>query len=174
MTGGNEHKLKHRRLPLNIREHFVTMSVTEHWHRFLREVVEPLSLDICVPIQCRGGFDTIPRARVRCKRSQMPCSLVNFISVNRESEAGRGRQQGEETRKNERSKVEKTPVGKEKKCRGGEQVTAITDSMMSSDVRSAQSLCRRGGPGEGRVQQRGGEEESKRKRELRGACAALL
>jgi len=33
---------------------------------------------------------------------------------------------------------------------------------MSSDVRSAQSLCRRGGPGEGGAQQRGGEEESKR------------
>jgi len=36
------------------------------------------------------------------------------------------------------------------------------DSTMSSDVRSAQSLCRRGGPGVGGAQQRGGEEESKR------------
>jgi len=49
----------------------------------------------------------------------MPCNLVNFISVNRELEVGRGRQQGEDTRKKERSKVEKTPAGKEKKCRGG-------------------------------------------------------
>jgi len=34
--------------------------------------------------------------RLRRKRSQMPCNLVNFISVNRESEVGWGRQQGEE------------------------------------------------------------------------------
>jgi len=41
---------------------------------------------------------------------------------------------------------------------------------MSSDVLSAQSLCRRGGPGDGRVQQRGGEEDSKRKRAPRSMC----
>lgn len=43
---GNEHKLKHRRLPLNIRKCFFTVSVTKHWHRFPREVVEPPSLEI--------------------------------------------------------------------------------------------------------------------------------
>ena len=29
-TRGNRHKLKHRRLPLNIRKHFFTVRVTEH------------------------------------------------------------------------------------------------------------------------------------------------
>jgi len=86
--------------------------------------IEPLHITadveyILVPIQYSGGFDTIPRIRLRCKRSQMPCNIVNFISVNRESEVGRGRQQGEDVRKKERSKVEKTPAGEEKKCREG-------------------------------------------------------
>jgi len=94
----------------------------------------------------------------------MPCNLVNFISVSRESEVGQGRQRGEETRKKERSKVEKTPVGEERSAGGHTHtsVTTTTDSTMSSDVRSAQSLCRRGGPSEIGAQQRGGEEESKR------------
>ena len=43
---GHGHKLKHRRVPLNIRKHFFTMRVTEHWHRLPREVVESLSLEI--------------------------------------------------------------------------------------------------------------------------------
>ena len=30
--------LKHRRLPLDIRKHFFTVGVTEHWHRLPREV----------------------------------------------------------------------------------------------------------------------------------------
>ncbi|KFQ85444.1 hypothetical protein N337_11139, partial [Phoenicopterus ruber ruber] len=42
----NEHKLKHRRLPLNIRNHFFTEKVTKHWHRVPREVVESVSLEI--------------------------------------------------------------------------------------------------------------------------------
>jgi len=53
-------------------------------------------------------------------------------------------------------------------------VTTTTDSTMSSNVQSAQSLCRRGGASEGRAQQWDGEEQSKRKRGLGGACAALL
>lgn len=42
---GNE-KLKHRKVPLNIRKHFYTVRVTKHWHRLLGEVMESLSLEI--------------------------------------------------------------------------------------------------------------------------------
>lgn len=42
----NMHKLKHRRVPLNIRKHFLTVRVTEPWHRLPREVVESSSLKI--------------------------------------------------------------------------------------------------------------------------------
>jgi len=41
-----------------------------------------------VLIQYREGFDMIPRTRLRREWSQMPCNLVNFILVNRESEVG--------------------------------------------------------------------------------------
>ncbi|KFQ88236.1 hypothetical protein N337_01037, partial [Phoenicopterus ruber ruber] len=42
----NGHKLKHRRFHLNIRKHFFTVRVTEHWHRLPREAVESPSLEI--------------------------------------------------------------------------------------------------------------------------------
>ncbi|KAK4824904.1 hypothetical protein QYF61_021419 [Mycteria americana] len=42
----NGHNLKHRRFPLNVRKHFFTVRVTEHWHRLPREVVESPSLEI--------------------------------------------------------------------------------------------------------------------------------
>ncbi|KFQ83609.1 hypothetical protein N337_12771, partial [Phoenicopterus ruber ruber] len=42
----NGHQVKHRRFPLNIRKHFFTVMVTEHWHRLPREVVESPSLEI--------------------------------------------------------------------------------------------------------------------------------
>jgi len=45
-TRGNEHKLKHRRFPPNIRKCFFTVRVTELWHRLPREIVESLSLEI--------------------------------------------------------------------------------------------------------------------------------
>jgi len=38
-TKGNGHRLKHRGLLLNIRKHFFTVMVTEHWCRLPREVV---------------------------------------------------------------------------------------------------------------------------------------
>jgi len=40
----NGHKLKHRKFCLNIRRHFFTVRVVEHWHKFTREVVACLSL----------------------------------------------------------------------------------------------------------------------------------
>ena len=43
---GNGHKPKHRKFQLNIRKHFFTVRVTEHWNRLPREVVEPPSLEI--------------------------------------------------------------------------------------------------------------------------------
>ena len=45
-TRGSGHMLKHRRVRLNIRKHFFTVRVPEHWHRSPREAVEPPSLEI--------------------------------------------------------------------------------------------------------------------------------
>lgn len=42
---GNEHKPKHRMLPLNIRKLFI-LSGTEHWHRLPVEAVESSLLEI--------------------------------------------------------------------------------------------------------------------------------
>ncbi|KFV74289.1 hypothetical protein N308_03748, partial [Struthio camelus australis] len=42
----NRHKLKHRKVHLNLRKNFFTVRVTEHWNRLPREVVESPSLEI--------------------------------------------------------------------------------------------------------------------------------
>jgi len=45
-TRGNRHKLKQRKLHLNMRKNFFTLRVTEPWPRLPREVVESPSLEI--------------------------------------------------------------------------------------------------------------------------------
>ena len=37
-TRGSDHKIKHIKFNLNIRKHFLTVRVSEHWHRFSKEV----------------------------------------------------------------------------------------------------------------------------------------
>jgi len=102
-----------------------------------------------------------------------PCKLY-FGEPGIGDRAGTAAGGGMQQRKKERSKVGKTPVGKEKKCGGMGSVTTTTDSTKSSDVWLAQSLCRRGDPGEGGAQQEGSEEESKRKRALRSMCCPFI
>jgi len=81
-TGRSGHKVEHRRFPLNIRKHFFTVRVTEHWRRLPREVEESPSLEIlksCLDVAlgsllkvtlleqdgldqmtCRGPFQPLP------------------------------------------------------------------------------------------------------------------
>jgi len=43
---GNRQRLKHEGFLLNIRKHFFTLMVTEHWHRLTREILEYSSMEI--------------------------------------------------------------------------------------------------------------------------------
>lgn len=43
---GDWHKLKHKKLHMNMRGHFVSVRVTEPWHGLPREVVASPSLEI--------------------------------------------------------------------------------------------------------------------------------
>jgi len=43
---GNGHKLKHKRVPLNLRKHFITVRVTKRWNRLPRKTVQSPSLEI--------------------------------------------------------------------------------------------------------------------------------
>jgi len=45
-TRGNGHKLKQRKLQLNMRKNFFTLRVKEHWNRLPKEAVESPSLEI--------------------------------------------------------------------------------------------------------------------------------
>jgi len=45
-TRGHGHKVRHRKVPLNIRERFLSVRVTECWNRLPREVVGSPSLEI--------------------------------------------------------------------------------------------------------------------------------
>ena len=112
-------------------------------------------LNTTVPIRYQGGFDEIPGDEIE-KETQsdavQPCKLYfgeleigGWVVM----AAGGGE---DETEKKKMGKVRKTSADKEKNCKGVGSVTTTTDSTMSSDVRSAQSLCRRGGPGEGGAQ----------------------
>ncbi|KGL76658.1 hypothetical protein N309_05535, partial [Tinamus guttatus] len=42
----NGYKLKHRQFHLHMRKRFLTVRVTEHWHRLPREAVESPSLEV--------------------------------------------------------------------------------------------------------------------------------
>ena len=48
-TRGNGHKLKQRKLQLNMKKNFFTLRVTEHWNRLPTGAVESPSLEIFQP-----------------------------------------------------------------------------------------------------------------------------
>jgi len=118
----------------------------------------------------------------------MPCNIVNFILElvigGRAGTAvwgGQGRQEKERKKKMERKgkrKKERSKVKQLQRARKGVvgegrvSVTTTRDSAMPSNVRSAQTLCRRGGSSEDGVRQQGGKEESKRAQ--RSKCCPFI
>ncbi|KAK4816073.1 hypothetical protein QYF61_011297, partial [Mycteria americana] len=83
------HTVKHRRFPLNIRKHFFTVRVTEHWHRLPREVVESPSLEMFKSHldMCRRMFfmDLIDYM-VKCVLCQPPAALLSAAEAPPETE----------------------------------------------------------------------------------------
>ena len=135
-----------------------------------------------VPIRCRGGFDTIPRTRLRCKQSHMPCNLVNFISVNWESEVRQKQQWGEDMRKKEKKRKERArerkkgvklsnPSGQGKECGTGDQLSPPWIRRCPA-MSGRLSLC--AGVKVPKRMGSGIKVARRRERGLRGACAALL
>lgn len=65
-TRGSSYKLEHRKFQMNMRKHFFTVKVVEHWNRLSREAVELLSLEICKT--CLGTF--------WCKARMLPVDIL--------------------------------------------------------------------------------------------------
>lgn len=45
-TRGNEHKLKLRKLRVNIKDNFGSIKLVEYWNKLLREIEEPPSFEL--------------------------------------------------------------------------------------------------------------------------------
>jgi len=58
-TGGNEHKLYHRKFHKNMMKNLLTLMVTEHWNKLIRVVVESPSLE-----KFKACLDTFPHNRL--------------------------------------------------------------------------------------------------------------
>ncbi|KAK4822884.1 hypothetical protein QYF61_021103 [Mycteria americana] len=72
-TGGNGHKLKHRRCHLNVRKHLFTVRMTEHWHKLPREVVKSPSLEIVKSQSWTTSSRVLPGSKVHLSQQ---CALT--------------------------------------------------------------------------------------------------